>query len=194
MLPQTANAEVGELAKLVASLFVLRPLPRAARRQELVRDMRRQAIVRDLLSDRDSWKEAGRQLRRDFPEVAALAPEFLGDLLVEKQRPQPRPVPVRSTSGADGGGSGGRGGGWIVFVVIMVVVNVIRLAFNGSGGSSHTPPFIAPTFSERPFRLDDPEMKKLIDGAQKKTDEDLDKELERFKRMSSKPSRSPSPP
>ncbi|HZT79470.1 MAG TPA: hypothetical protein VFA26_04595 [Gemmataceae bacterium] len=69
--PELAAPHVRELAGHAAALFVLRPQPRAARRQLLLQEM---------AQDLDAWEGAARQLQKQHPDLAALEPVLIEQL------------------------------------------------------------------------------------------------------------------
>jgi hypothetical protein len=179
-LTPLAGTPMSELAEHLGALFVLRPAARAARRLELLAEMR---------NDIPRWQAAARQLQSQAPRVVALGPTLVEELAnwdrrLQQQRKRAGALPVMGSAGSErvstygrlGAGrvrqglvgdtpGSNRGSTWPVILIVFVVINVLRLAFSGSGGSSPTiPRFTMPTFPK--FVLPEPkgndELERLI--------------------------------
>lgn len=162
--PTTGDApDVVALAEHVCELFVLRPAARAARRQELLREME-PSVAR--------WQAAARQLRSLSPAVAALAPHLLNELAdweawlqQQRRREQVTPAVMESPSA-----SSKRGSVWPVIVGIIVVVNLVRLGVNSTNSTAPPPAIRMPQPAIRtpppttyPMRMDDKDVQRILD-------------------------------
>jgi hypothetical protein len=139
-LDNISATAVRELAVRICDLFVLRPVPRAMQRQELFRDMRMNAA---------RWQAPARQLQKQAPQVAGLAPVLVQELAGWKKR-----WSKAVTSGAF----------LLVFSALIYV-----LIFVGSGRQAPSPPDVDP-YPPIDWLLGStmPEAKKIVDDMRPK--------------------------
>lgn len=167
-VPVSASEDVRSLAEQVCDLFVSRPVVRAARRQEMVREMRL-SVAR--------WQAAARQLRSQAADIAALAPALLDELAdwekrLQQQRKRQQVMPTVAQQPQPTGGSK-RGAIWPVILAIFVVINLLRLAISGTGGTSRPPAIKLPPVTTMPRlvfpqgnsnEMSDQEMQRVLDN------------------------------
>jgi hypothetical protein len=178
-LDKVAATEMRDLAERVGDLFVLRPAARAVRRQELLSEMG---------SSAGRWQAAARQLQKQAPTVAALAPGLVDELATWEQRRQQQQrraagqrvqqqLPVGGKlSGRKLGADNGTELWRLVAAVAMIIVAFCALQ-RGPGGSS-SPSLPVPTKSVVPAEL------KGADGDEERwRDDEL---LKRFREMQQK--------
>jgi hypothetical protein len=146
---EAGRPQIADVVRNLQQLFVLRPAERAARRRELLVAAQ---------NDRAAWQVAA-VVRHQYPEIAALEPQFLAELAKGAERQQRRagvqralfrtrrpaaPKPVTS-----GGGSGRFP--WWVLGIIGVVIGAIRAGIGDKPSSRPEPvrpSFVQPRWSQ----------------------------------------------
>jgi hypothetical protein len=166
-----SDAATGALVEALRELFVLRPLPRAIRRQEFLQKLGADETRR--------MEKAARELRGT--PWAALDLELIEQLTSWSYRAELRPKMRRqrekaaaAAAAAERASSTSRssGAGWS-WAWVLVAVSVVRLC---AGGFNHTPSYNSPSYTVPTFRkIDEDWLRKFGEAREGKPNSDSQK-------------------
>jgi hypothetical protein len=140
------------------------------------------------------WQAAARQLQKQAPPIAALALALVEELANWEQRLRQQRKPSTALPAVGQAPRAKRGSNWAAIVIVVVVINVVRLALTGSGGSSY-PKYDVPPY---PAMKNDDETQRILREALKprtiRVSPDLRKALEKLKQEKKDAGRPDQPP
>ena len=116
-----ATQPVKTVAQAVAQLFVFPPTARL---------IQRASLLRRIGKDTKTWMVAARKLRKDFPKIAALDPQFLAAIgRNEESTTAAQPRTRAQTTATPQYSEGGGGGHWWLLWVGLFLLAGLRLLF-----------------------------------------------------------------
>jgi hypothetical protein len=138
------SSDVERLVKHILELFVLHPRLEPIRREALVANLRG-ASKKGL----GQWPEAVRQLKRRYPEVAALAPVLLAQLAPPRERTTPKrqSAPVAPVSKKTAGNPRQT---WFPLIFVVAVVGGVIRMMNQAPSERPEPSITTPPFPTIP--------------------------------------------
>lgn len=154
--PSELTGPQGQLAAMLAELFVLRPVPRAERRRELLIDLEENLAF---------WDTTAQELSESQPRMAALEPVFLDAILGRKLHAERVRTAKKAYAKSPKPAAASSGSQWHWLLIAFSMISLIRLGsvFNNQPAAPPRPAFLEQqqwrqNFGNREF-LDDMQKK-----------------------------------